>query len=71
MSSHSSDADGSRDTTDSYLGLNAEAAGERARAAGWQTVRSLPPDAIITMEYLEGRLNFAVRDEVVVRCWVG
>ncbi|WP_103528228.1 proteinase inhibitor I78 [Streptomyces sp. SM12] len=71
MASQPTDAGSSRDDTDSYLGLSAEAAGERARTQGWSTVRSLPPDAIITMEFLEGRLNFAVRDDVVVRCWAG
>lgn len=59
------------DDTDDYLGLTAAEAERRARAKGWTTVRALPPDAIITMEYLEGRLNLAVRDDVVVRCWRG
>ena len=42
-------------------------------ARGWTTVRSLPPDAIITMEYLSGRLNFAVDKDTgtVLRCWPG
>lgn len=61
----------SGDDTDDYLGLTAAEAERRARERGWSTVRSLPPDAIITMEYLEGRLNFAVRDDQVVRCWRG
>lgn len=34
-------------------------------------MRSLPPGAIITMEYLVGRLNFEVADGAVVRCWKG
>ncbi len=41
------------------------------RDRGWTTVRSLPPGAIITMEYLSGRLNFEVRDGVVTRAWKG
>jgi hypothetical protein len=60
-----------RDDTDDYLGLTAQDAERRAYDNGWTTVRALPPDAIITMEYLNGRLNFAVRDDVVVRCWRG
>ncbi|MFJ7943197.1 I78 family peptidase inhibitor [Streptomyces sp. NPDC096354] len=59
------------DTTGAYVGLAAEAAERRARARGWSTVRSLPPGAIITMEYRAGRINFEVDDAVVTRCWVG
>lgn len=59
------------DEPETYVGLGAEAAEELARTRGWTTVRTLPPDAIITMEYLEGRLNFAVEDDRVVRCWKG
>lgn len=59
------------DDPDAYLGLPAEAAEQRARERGWQTVRSLDPDAVITMEYMAGRLNFAVKDGEVVRCWQG
>jgi len=61
----------SRDEPESYLGLSADAAEEQARQRGWSTVRRLAPDAIITMEYVEGRLNLAVEDGTVVRCWTG
>jgi hypothetical protein len=61
------------DDPETYVGLPAAEAEERAHARGWSTVRSLPPDAIITMEYLSGRLNFAVEKSTgnVVRCWKG
>lgn len=54
-----------------YVGLAADAAEQRARGRGWRTVRRLAPDAVITMEYMPGRLNFAVRSGEVVRCWPG
>lgn len=56
---------------DSYVGLAAEGAERQARERGWSTVRALPPGAIITMEYLAGRLNFEVKEGVVIRCWKG
>ncbi|MEU9184461.1 I78 family peptidase inhibitor [Streptomyces sp. NPDC048484] len=59
------------DTPDTYVGLEADGAERQARARGWSTVRSLPPGAIITMEYLVGRLNFEVADGRVTRCWKG
>ncbi|MEO3975439.1 I78 family peptidase inhibitor [Streptomyces sp. CAU 1734] len=59
------------DTPSSYVGLLAANAERRARQRGWSTVRALPPGAIVTMEYLAGRLNLEVRDGVVVRCWAG
>ncbi|MFB7309672.1 I78 family peptidase inhibitor [Streptomyces sp. NPDC056192] len=59
------------DTPGAYVGLAAEDAERRARARGWSSVRSLPPGAIITMEYRAGRINFEVDDAVVTRCWVG
>lgn len=59
------------DRPDDYVGLEAEAAESRARERGWPRVRRLAPDAVITMEYMSGRLNLAVRDGVVVRCWHG
>ncbi|MFD5426830.1 I78 family peptidase inhibitor [Streptomyces sp. NPDC127084] len=58
-------------TPDDYVGLDADTAERRARGDGWTTVRSLPPGAIITMEYLAGRLNFEVDDGRVRRCWKG
>ncbi|MBO8203127.1 I78 family peptidase inhibitor [Streptomyces smyrnaeus] len=54
-----------------YVGLAAQEAERRARERGWTTVRQLAPDAIITMEYVTGRLNLAVKDGQVVRCWPG
>ncbi|MEU5956444.1 I78 family peptidase inhibitor [Streptomyces sp. NPDC047525] len=56
---------------DAYVGLAADGAEQQARERGWSTVRSLPPGAIITMEYLAGRLNFEVKEGVVIRCWKG
>ncbi|MEU1626630.1 proteinase inhibitor I78 [Streptomyces sp. NPDC020096] len=54
-----------------YVGMTAEEAEQAAAQRGWTTVRPLPPDAVITMEYLVGRLNFTVKDGVVTRCWAG
>jgi hypothetical protein len=59
------------DAPEEYVGLTAEDAERRARERGWSTVRRLPPDAVITMEYMPGRLNLAVSDGAVVRCWQG
>lgn len=63
--------DSPHDDPEHYVGLSPEAAEQQARERGWTTVRALAPDAIITMEYLSGRLNLAVRDGAVVRCWKG
>ncbi|MEV6754133.1 I78 family peptidase inhibitor [Streptomyces sp. NPDC051214] len=60
-----------QDSLDAYVGLAADGAERQARERGWSTVRSLPPGAMITMEYLAGRLNFEVKEGVVVRCWKG
>ncbi|MGW6022783.1 I78 family peptidase inhibitor [Streptomyces sp. NPDC055099] len=60
-----------QDSLDAYVGLAADGAERQARERGWSTVRSLPPGAIITMEYLAGRLNFEVKEGVVIRCWKG
>jgi hypothetical protein len=60
-----------QDDTARYVGLPADIAEQQAREHGWDTVRTLPPDAIITMEFLSGRLNFTVRDGTVERCWQG
>lgn len=60
-----------QDSPDAYVGLDAALAERLARERGWATVRSLPPGAIITMEYRVGRLNFEVRDDVVTRAWKG
>lgn len=59
------------DNPESYVGLAAEDAEQRARERGWSHIRSLPPGAIITMEYVSGRLNFEVKGGTVIRCWPG
>ncbi|MEE1943254.1 I78 family peptidase inhibitor [Streptomyces sp. TRM 70361] len=59
------------DDPETYVGLDVRAAEQQARDRGWTTVRTLPPDAVITMEYVAGRLNFTVRDGSVVRSWKG
>ncbi|WEO98305.1 I78 family peptidase inhibitor [Streptomyces sp. FXJ1.172] len=60
-----------QDSPDGYVGLDAAQAERLARQRGWSTVRSLPPGAIITMEYRAGRLNFEVREGLVARAWKG
>ncbi|KOG47288.1 MULTISPECIES: I78 family peptidase inhibitor [Streptomyces] len=55
----------------SYTGLDAAEAKRRALTHGWTTVRMVPPGTILTMEYLEGRLNFEVEDGRVRRAWTG
>ncbi|MGI5374305.1 I78 family peptidase inhibitor [Streptomyces sp. CA-251387] len=60
-----------QDSPDTYVGLAADRAERLARDRGWSTVRSLPPGAIITMEYRSGRLNFEVEDGQVRRAWKG
>jgi hypothetical protein len=60
-----------QDSTDGYVGLETARAERLAREKGWSTVRSLPPGAIITMEYRVGRLNFEVKDGTVARAWKG
>lgn len=54
-----------------YVGLPAGEAADQARARGWTDVRTLPPGAIVTMEYRVGRLNFEVEHGTVRRCWKG
>ncbi|WP_416975354.1 I78 family peptidase inhibitor [Streptomyces sp. 4F14] len=60
-----------QDNPEDYVGLTTEDAEQRARQRGWSTVRSLPPGAIITMEYRVGRLNFEVHEGCVARAWKG
>ncbi|WP_329278875.1 I78 family peptidase inhibitor [Streptomyces sp. NBC_01451] len=60
-----------QDTPDTYVGLDGAEAERLARGRGWSAVRSLPPGAIITMEYRSGRLNFEVTAGRVTRCWKG
>ncbi|MFE5857699.1 I78 family peptidase inhibitor [Streptomyces sp. NPDC056500] len=71
MASIPSSAPRPDDAPDSYVGLLAENAQERARQRGWTSVRSLPPGTMITLEYVAGRLNFEVADGRVKRCWAG
>ncbi|WP_127359139.1 I78 family peptidase inhibitor [Actinacidiphila soli] len=71
MASISSPGQQPQDNPETYVGLSAEEAERRARGQGWTTVRSLPPGAIVTMEYRSGRLNFTVADGTVTRCWSG
>jgi hypothetical protein len=59
------------DDLGAYAGLPQQQAEQRAYDRGWQTVRSLPPDAVVTMEYVVGRLNFTVAEGRVQRCWMG
>lgn len=44
--------DNPQDDIEAYVGLARQDAEDQARERGWTTVRSLPPGAIITMEYL-------------------
>lgn len=54
-----------------YTGLDTSEAKRRALARGWTTVRTVRPGTMLTMEYLEGRLNFEVEDGRVQRAWSG
>ncbi|MEV6327225.1 I78 family peptidase inhibitor [Streptomyces sp. NPDC051909] len=56
---------------ETYVGLTEEEAERLARIRGHHVVRALPPGSIITMEYLEGRINFEVEGGVVTRVWHG
>jgi hypothetical protein len=60
-----------QDSPDAYVGMDAQEAERLAGERGWQTVRALPPGAIITLEYRVGRLNFEVDGGRVIRCWKG
>ncbi|WP_055590872.1 proteinase inhibitor I78 [Peterkaempfera griseoplana] len=60
-----------QDDPEGYLGLPAEQAETTARARGWTAVRVVPRDALVTLEYRVGRINFAVDAGLVVRCWTG
>ncbi|WP_461029217.1 I78 family peptidase inhibitor [Streptomyces sparsus] len=71
MADETEDSTPAGDETGAYVGLSESAARELAESRGWSTVRVVEPDAMITMEYLEGRLNMTVSDGVVVRCWKG
>jgi outer membrane PBP1 activator LpoA protein len=57
------------DAASGFVGRKADAAlAEQARrAAGTGQVRVLAPDAMVTMEYLEGRLNLTVDAAGVVQ----
>jgi len=54
-----------------YVGLDAEAAERQALERGWTKVRVLQPGAIVTLEYMEGRLNLTVEGGVVKDAWSG
>ncbi|MGW8380363.1 I78 family peptidase inhibitor [Streptomyces sp. ODS28] len=71
MAPESAAPDPSADEPESYVGLAVDDAEARAYERGWSTVRTLAPDAVITMEYLVGRINLAVEGGTVVRCWPG
>ncbi|WP_405579833.1 I78 family peptidase inhibitor [Streptomyces sp. NBC_01190] len=72
MESHANfSADDPQDDLDAYRGLGQREAEDRARERGWTTVRSLPPGAVVTMEYVVGRLNFTVDGGRVTRTWLG
>ncbi|MFC9931001.1 I78 family peptidase inhibitor [Streptomyces sp. NPDC127190] len=60
-----------QDSPDGYVGLDAGEAERLARERGWSTVRALAPGTVITLEYRVGRLNFEVREGLVVRAWKG
>jgi hypothetical protein len=60
-----------QDDPESYVGLPVGEAEQRAAARGWKVVRTLPSDAVVTMEYVAGRLNLGVENGRVVRCWHG
>jgi hypothetical protein len=63
--------DNPSDDLNAYQGMEQQQAERRARERGWTTVRSLPPDAVVTMEYVVGRINFTVAGGRVERCWLG
>ncbi|MFA7768224.1 I78 family peptidase inhibitor [Streptomyces sp. NPDC048723] len=54
-----------------YPGLHTDEAKRRALSRGWTTVRMVPPGTMLTMEHLEGRLNFEVEEGRVRRAWSG
>ncbi|MFF4609562.1 I78 family peptidase inhibitor [Streptomyces albidoflavus] len=60
-----------QDDPAAYVGLTAEEAERQAGERGWSTVRTLQPGAMITMEFLVGRINFEVTDGRVTRGWKG
>jgi hypothetical protein len=60
-----------KDDPKEYVGLTVDEARELAGRHGWTRIRVLPPGALITMEYLVGRMNFEADGDRVVRCWTG
>ncbi|MEV7728906.1 I78 family peptidase inhibitor [Streptomyces sp. NPDC087917] len=54
-----------------YVGLDTVEAERQARSRGWSTLRRLPPGTMVTLEYLQGRLNFEVEEGRVRRAWKG
>jgi hypothetical protein len=59
------------DDPENYVGLLVEEAERLAAERGWSAVRTLFSDAVVTMEYVAGRLNLCVENGRVVRCWHG
>jgi hypothetical protein len=59
------------DNPERYVGLASAEAERMASERGWRTVRALPQGTIITMEFLQGRINFEVKDDTVTRSWIG
>ncbi|MBV9023947.1 MAG: hypothetical protein JO362_09170 [Streptomycetaceae bacterium] len=59
------------DHPENYVGLLVEEAERLAAERGWSMVRTLPLDAVVTMEYVAGRLNLGIENGRVVRCWPG
>ncbi|MCW2781952.1 MAG: Peptidase inhibitor family, partial [Marmoricola sp.] len=49
-----------------FVGLTRAAAAEQAQLAGCQDVRIYDKDAILTLDYCEGRLNLEVNDDGTV-----
>lgn len=58
------------DPARSYLGLTADQARELARR-DHRPIRVLAPGSIVTMEYVENRINVTVVDDLVVSATTG
>lgn len=64
-------APGPADEPERYVGLETGEAERQARSRGWRILRSVPPGAMVTMEFRPGRLNFEVEADRVKRAWRG
>lgn len=62
---------GPADEPERYVGLETGEAERQARSRGWRILRSVPPGAMVTMEFRPGRLNFEVQADRVKRAWQG